>query len=219
VGKGQRESGLWAFLSRPSLYRLVNRFLGPGANLCIGAAIDAELGTSGSGLHLDLGCGPDSRLAPSGVALVGVDASLAYARALHRGGQRAVVALVEALPFRPGSFAGAWSFGLLHHLSEQSARSALQEAERVVKGGKVVVLDGVLPERSLRRPLAWLVRRLDRGRFMRDEAALRGLLGSSVDRSGPSSPHAPVDGRNERWRVRRLTYAWTGLEALWCVLE
>jgi hypothetical protein len=69
---------------------------------------------------------------------------------------------------------------------------------RVTKpGGQTVMFDAVLPDAAWRRPLAWLVRRLDLGARMRPQAGLEALLGVA-----------------ETWRCRRVSYARSGLEAL-----
>lgn len=198
-------SRLHAHLERPWLYGATWRALAPGVSRALLARIRVELDAAPAGgacdvsRVLDVGCGPRSWLAAAGVVAVGVDRSPACARAIRRAGGVAVVARAEALPFRADAFASVWSFGLHHHLSDANARRALGEAGRVA-AGRVVLFDGVLPQSRLRRPLAWVVRRLDRGRFLRSEAALRALL--------------PGDG----WRASRFTYSWTGLEGLWCVL-
>ena len=192
-------SHLHALLERPLVYAVVWRALAPGATRALLARIRAELAAAPEGRMLDVGCGPRSWLERAGAAPVGVDTSPAYARALYRSGGVAVVARAKALPFRTGSFGSVWCFGLLHHLSDEEARGALAEAGRVARPGRLVVFDAVLPRCALRRPLAWALRRLDRGGFLRGETAFRGVL---------------PDGD---WRVSRITYAWTGLEGLWCV--
>lgn len=192
---------LHALLDQAPIYALASRALAPGARRAVLARIRAELAVAPAGRALDVGCGPHSWLKRAGVSAVCVDTSPVYVRALRRRGARALVARAEALPFRTGSFASVWSFGLLHHLSEDAARRAVAEAARVAAGGRLVVFDGVLPRSRGRRLLAWAVRRLDRGRFMRDETALRAVLTAACS----------------RWRVSRFTYSWTGLEGIWCV--
>jgi SAM-dependent methyltransferase len=222
-----RRPRLSALLERPRVYALAGRLLAPGTASALAARIAAEVATLPPGRHLDLGCGPASRLARAGVSPIGVDLSPAYARALRRTGGLAVVARAEALPFRTGAFGAAWSFGLLHHLSDEAARRALAEARRVARSGRIVVFDAVWPRQARRRPLAWALRRLDRGGFMRDEAALHALLagapGTPAEPAEPVKPVEPATGREPRstagpsaaGRCRRFTYSWTGLEALW----
>lgn len=129
---------------------------------------------------LDVGCGPRSWLRSIGVRPVGVDRSHAAIQTFRRSSEAGVVASATALPFRSGASDSAWSFGLLHHLSDAAAATAVRELERVTKpGGHVVVFDGVRPGAD--GPLlARLIRRLDRGRWMRT----RGDLAALLDREG-----------------------------------
>lgn len=183
------------------VYRLLQRLLAPGAEPAIARRLS---GQSRGGLSLDAGCGPTSWLWPAGNAPYGVDICLDFARAFHRRSGRAVVASATALPFRTGCFDDVWSFGLLHHLSDGDARAAIREMRRVTRdGGQTVIFDAVLPRRAWTRPLAALLRKLDRGSWMRREETLQALLTTSAD----------------SWSYERITYAYTGLEGLWCRAE
>ncbi|MBI5281975.1 MAG: class I SAM-dependent methyltransferase [Candidatus Solibacter usitatus] len=167
-------------------YRLLQTLLAPGARRRLmeqSSACNQE-----SGRRLDVGCGPDRLL-----NAVGVDIDFKRIAAYARSGWPGVVASATALPFRDGTFGGVWSCGLLHHLNDEEARQALSEMRRV--GRRTVVLDGVPPEPRWRRPVAALIRRLDRGSWLRSEARLRALAG-------------------EAWTCRRITYSLTGLEGL-----
>ncbi len=64
--------------------------------------------------------------------------------------------------------------------------------------GHVVVIDAVMPRVALLRPLAWITRKLDRGRHMRTQAQLERLL----------------KGCGGEWKFQRETYALNGLECL-----
>lgn len=66
-------------------------------------------------------------------------------------------------------------------------------------GGYLVILDAALPEPAWKRPVAYALRRLDRGRFVRRQAHLISLLPSS-----------------QFWTVERFDYTVTGLELLGC---
>ena len=138
------------------------------------------------GRYLDVGCGPRSRLADAGVDAIGVD--------LHPGW--GITASATRLPFASSAFQSVWSVGLLHHLPDPAAHKALAEMSRVTEPhGYMVVFDGVLPEE--RRPLAWLVRRLDHGTKFRRQREHLELL-------------APFG----TWQYDRITYARTGLEGV-----
>lgn len=168
-------------------------WLAPGARKILGAALGQALPASGS--VLDVGCGAASWLWLTGAQPVGLDRDArAVARFALRG--RAVVGDAVALPFAAKSFDAVVSIGLLHHLDDAQANLALHEMHRVARG-KILVFDAVMPRATWCRPLPWAIRRLDRGRWMRSERALKTIL----DRHG-------------MWRSRRLTYSWTGLEGL-----
>jgi hypothetical protein len=77
----------------------------------------------------------------------------------------------------------------------------LNEAIRVSRpGGYVAILDAVAPVARWRRPIASVIRRMDRGRFMRSERSLQALFPN-----------------REKWSWQRFTAAATGLEMLSCV--
>ena len=126
---------------------------------------------------------------------VGVDIAMDRVRAF---GPAAVVASATALPFADGSFDTVWSSGLLHHLPDEAARAAVREMRRVTRAeGLTIIFDGVLPHHGWTRPIAWLIRRLDRGSWMRREEAFEALFDSPAD-----------------WRRERFTYSYTGLEGV-----
>lgn len=132
---------------------------------------------------------------------MGLDRSLSSAAAFRRRGGVAVTASADALPFRDHRFDLVYSFGLLHHLDEETARRAVSEMIRVTSPeGETIVVDSVWPERAWRRPVAWALRRLDRGGWVRSQAGVEALLPDRAE-----------------WSCERFTYAWTGLEGVWCV--
>jgi hypothetical protein len=80
------------------------------------------------------------------------------------------------LDVRAGAFDSVWSFGLLHHLPDDATGAAVREMRRVTTtAGSTVVFDGVLLTCDGSH-LAHLVRRLDRGRWMRSRQALTTLV-------------------------------------------
>lgn len=152
------------------------------------------------GRHLDVGCGMHSWLWKAGVEPFGIDISRARTAVFSRRG-RSADASATRLPFEDGAFDAVWCFGLLHHLDDRDASEAIDEMVRVTRpGGRTVVFDGVPPRRALKRPLAAIVRRLDRGRHMRPASSLLELFDDS-------------------WSVERFTYSYTGLEGVFCVRE
>ncbi len=191
----------WLLRARGILWRAGQALAAPGGALAITGLVREWLATHAvTGGHLDVGCGARSRLAAAGVQPVGVDSDAARVAAIIRDGGTALVAPSTRLPFADGAFGAVWSFGLLHHLDDAELEQSLGEMERVAKpGGWIVVFDAVPPRSGWRRPLAALVRALDKGRHMRTEEKLRAALATHGE-----------------WECRRVTYALNGLEALFC---
>jgi SAM-dependent methyltransferase len=187
----------------PWLYRLVGRVAAPGAKRRIHAVLEQWLHDHPTpGRCLDVGCGTDSWLCELGLKPVGVDLDARRVAAFSRRYGQALQASAMELPFADGACNSVWSFGLLHHLSDDDARRAVGEMRRVTSaGGCTVIFDAVLPRVAWKRPLATAVRRLDRGRWMRSQESLEALLAPNGD-----------------WERKRLTYSLTGLEALLCTL-
>lgn len=190
-------------LSNPRFYRLTQRILAPGANAGLTAAVKAVINRMPSvGDVLDVGCGPESWLASCGVNPIGLDISHRYIQRFNQHTRgRGVVASATSLPFRERSVDATWSIGLFHHLPDDMVVQSIQEMLRVTRSkGYVALIDGVLPCLSLRRVIAYSIRKLDRGRFFRTQDQLCSLLSREVE-----------------WQIERIIYTETGLEAVVCV--
>ena len=157
---------------------------------------------------LDIGCGP--KLAspwPNGT-LVGIDISSDFSRSYdsqaHFSGTTcevsSIVASATHLPFTNGSFSQCRSVGLFHHLSDSQVILALREADRVLDdGGKMILVDNIWPSSTIKNPCAWLIRRLDRGVWIRSEAHIKELF-------------VGVCGYITDWQI--IKYSFFGLEAV-----
>lgn len=198
------KSFVWRILENPIAYRISQLVLAPGAVTSVVSELKNCLDCSGGGMrHLDVGSGPASLLWNLGIRPIGVDPVHAYSKDFKSKGSEAVTASGAALPFRDDSFDRVWSFGLLHHLSNPMAEETIQEMLRVIRsGGRVVIFDGVIPNSFWRNPFVWVLRKLDRGRYMRKQAALESLL---ADR--------------RRWSVKRFRYCLWGHEGVLCVYQ
>lgn len=198
------ERSIFRLLEYPIVYNICTCLAAPGAEKDLNNKIRliiSKLPTANR--LLDVGCGPSSWLWHQNMHPVGLDISWSYSFAYLSHGELAVNASAEGLPFSDGTFDGVWSVGLFHHLPEAVAKMAIAECIRVTApGGYCVIFDNVFPEPTWTRPLAWLIRKLDRGRFIRRQKALESLLCN-----------------REQWQCERFSYSLYGLEGLFCVLR
>ncbi len=171
---------LYPILNNPLVYRASQVVLAPGANFFLRKHFN-KIFKDSKGLILDVGCGPQlNTSAGPEQKLVGLDINLGYIKSYSKDSQRkGVVGSAAAMPFRRNSFDECRSFGLLHHLADADARQTIQEIMRLTDGrGRVVIIDSVWPRRPYLRPLAWLLRKLDRGQWVRTEEALLEMVRS-----------------------------------------
>jgi len=207
---------LYELLEIPWVFRLSQVLLAPGKPWLF-RRMSRKVFKSSQGTVLDVGCGPRLITPKTDGLLVGVDVNEAYLRK-YTGGfvdqdPQAVfsppssrkclgfLAPAEHLPFADDSFDEARATGFLHHLSDENAADAIREMRRCLrKGGRLVVLEDVWPIRAWARPIAWLIRRLDRGEYMRTEEELLALFQEAC----PGN-----------WERRRFTYTFVGHELLY----
>lgn len=171
---------------------------------------------SSEGKVLDVGCGPAPHTPNPKGLIVGVDINEEYLRKytggfidtdleilaqpafIHR--RLGYLASADQLPFKDDFFDEVRSSSVFHHLPNQMVIRTVQEMNRCLRpGGRIVVFEDVWPIRPWTRPLAWLTRRLDRGKFMRRQEDLVSLIQIAC----PGS-----------WKSERFTYTYTGLEYL-----
>lgn len=188
-------------LDQPGFYSLVQNLLAYGANDLVLNHIQRLRAKLPKAEHiLDIGCGPKSWLWQVGAHPVGLDLTYSYCKAFHEKAEPAVMGSASVLPFPSGFFGEVWSIGMFHHLSDTLAQEAMDEMQRVCRpNGQVLILDAVLPVRAWQRPLAYALRRADRGRFVRSQPAFERLL--------PQRSH---------WSVERVAYSHTGMEIVIC---
>ena len=184
---------------KPWIYRLSQFILAPGSKKATTQRIKQLLKQLPTAHRiLEIGCGPSSFLWQMGLHPIGLDLSHVYTLTFHHHGYEVINGSAVALPFLDRSFDGVWSIGLLHHLSDGEAQQAVIEMMRIcLPGGYIVIFDSVLPNPSWRRPVAYFLRRVDRGRFVRREEEIKNLL--------------PL---NRCFKMERITYSLNGLEAM-----
>jgi len=130
---------------------------------------------------LDIGCGVGAsvRYLPQGVGYVGIDVSQPYidrARADYAGRGEFLCADAGAVDAATiGQFDLAFSFGVLHHLSDDIVNRVIKLVRAVVRpGGRFVTIDPCyVPGQNA---IAKLLIDNDRGEFVRDEGGYRRLM-------------------------------------------
>lgn len=137
---------------------------------------------------LDVGCGPGDYSAWYLGRYTGLDLSKEY---IHEASQKMpdrtfVVADATTFELTPSSFDVAVSIGLYHHLSDDmTVRSIERVLSHLKEGCDFHVFDAVLPRRFWVNPAGFVLRKMDRGRFVRTREQYRQLL----ERLGPSVIH------------------------------
>jgi SAM-dependent methyltransferase len=132
---------------------------------------------------LDIGCGVGAslRYLPDSVNYVGIDISEAYiAKAQAQYGKRATFICADVAAFDAttlGKFDRAFSFGVLHHLSDEIAARLIALVRYVVKpGGTFVTADPCYSPGQ--HPVAKLLIDNDRGKHIRDVEGFERIVSS-----------------------------------------
>ena len=128
---------------------------------------------------LDVGCGTGALAGffPA-KSYLGIDCSPTYVCAAGKkhSQHRFAVADATQLPLSDRSFDGVVISGVLHHLSNETARKVLEEVARVLRpGGRFVVWEDI-PTRRAWNLVGHLIHALDVGEFIRPPQEYRGLL-------------------------------------------
>ena len=202
-----------ALLEIPFVYSFVQFIAAPGQKKLLGTHFNGIFEYS-KGLVIDIGCGPKLTTPPPEGTLVGVDININYIRKFMRGESltllakahsektriMGMVSSVDELSVHGDLFDECRCAGVLHHLPPENARTAIGEMHRSVRrGGRIIIFDNVMPLSGFTRPLAWLIRKMDRGEWVRSEEQLVQLVQSAGE---------------EIWTSTRFTYSYYGLEGM-----
>jgi len=164
-------------LELPSAYNLVGRLsaLGGVAQLraLFGEFIDAQEHDS----VLELGCGTGAWPVSRYKRYVRTDINERYFPASTPPGvEFRKVDAANLSCFADGTFDLVYSAGLYHHLPDEAVIRSLRESARVLgEGGSIVVFDAILPTSAFNIP-ARILRKLDRGEWVRAQAHTTALL-------------------------------------------
>ncbi len=165
-------------LEIPSLYRLLARCFNTDS---AHRQLLTRIGYAPGLRVLDVGCGPGDLaryFEPSDY--VGIDVSEEYiqhARRNHGGTFHSLPA--ERIGELTGPFDLTVMFGVFHHLSDESVRKTLEGLAQLLKRqGRFVLMEAVWPSYRWDLP-GYVLRKLDRGQFVRTRAQWCRLLGET----------------------------------------
>ncbi len=173
--------GIWSSLSRPAIYRFLQRISGSDHARRVFA--DEVVRCGADDRILDIGCGTAEliELIPPTASYLGIDSRaryIAHARRCYGDRARFLLGTIEELAVEDAGprdivLAGA----VLHHLDDRTAHGLLEKARSVlVPGGRFVAGDPViLPDQH---PVARTVARFDRGHHVRTVEQTRSLIGA-----------------------------------------
>lgn len=179
-------SPLWVLFERPSIYRLNQQITGRMVAQALKRLLKQHLALTGGEVVLDIGCGvgdyvscfPDQRY-------IGIDINSDYIEQARQAyGHSANVEFlcqdVNHLDNTTLEADCAYCAAVSHHLTNDEILNLVHNILKLVKG-KFVIVDFCLPS-VWRNPLAYVLVKLDRGRYGRTRDHLVELLRASSAR-------------------------------------
>lgn len=155
-------------MEQPILYKFVQETLAGGGHEIIKKFLIKQIPRK-AGTILDQGCGTGEYALLFVERYTGLDNSakdIEFAKR-HYPGKFIVGNAAKMNKLKSDSFDAVFAVGLHHHLTDQMARRAFLEAIRVTKkGGKVIIIDAMLPKNPLNIP-GLILRKIDRGGYVR----------------------------------------------------
>ena len=130
---------------------------------------------------LDFGCGTGEFAGDfPATQYVGLDPTTGYLRfaVAHRPGSY-LASTGEALALATATFDASLVCGVLHHLPDTVARMAMAELARVLRPEATVLVLEDTPPPAGQNPAGHLMHAVDRGGYIRNEAAYRAIFGPS----------------------------------------
>ena len=203
-------------LEKRSVYNLVQTLMGFGGAQQVRhlftVILDAEYYQS----VLELGCGTGRWSVKNYEKYVRTDINEAYFPSEAAPGMEfRKIDATDLSSFLDRSFDLVYSIGLYHHLPDGAVVTSLRESSRVLRQpGKIVVMDAILPTCLYNVP-AWVIRKMDRGDWVRKEERVVELIeqsGLSVRRQarcrwGPGLEGCFFDCVPEGWRAATVVKA------------
>ncbi len=160
----------------PIFYKLLQATLAAGGHSIIKKYLLSEVPKKATKI-LDQGCGTGEYSLLFGERYTGIDYDSDYinhAKSRYPS-SKFIVGSADKMPINSNSFDATFAVGLHHHLTDKQANLAFKEALRVTKkGGKVIIVDAMLPKNRYNF-IGLFLRKMDRGgnvRIVKDTVSL-----------------------------------------------
>lgn len=166
----QRNLGLYKFLSYAPVYDFVQAIFGAkrGRECLLRDYIKPQSGMA----ILDIGCGTAEILKylPNDIIYYGVEPEKKYISAMPADTRGIFLCNdIDSMPSIDIKFDIVLALGVVHHLDDAQADKLFSFARRALKKtGRLITIDGVFT--SKQNPIAKILLRMDRGKFVRNEA-------------------------------------------------
>jgi ubiquinone/menaquinone biosynthesis C-methylase UbiE len=165
----------------PIFYKLLQATLAGGGHAVIKKYLKKVVPKKAKKI-LDQGCGTGEYSLLFGDRYVGIDNNRDYIEQARKKypGQFIIGTATDMKDLKRNYFDSVFAVGLHHHLTDEQARQAILESIRVCKkGGKVIIIDAMLPKNSFNIP-GLVLRKMDRGGFVRPVAKTLELLPDKI---------------------------------------
>jgi ubiquinone/menaquinone biosynthesis C-methylase UbiE len=160
----------------PLFYKLLQTTLARGGHTIIKKYLQENISKTDQKI-LDQGCGTGEYSLLFGNRYTGLDICFDYIEDAKKKYSRSfTVGSAAKMHFADNKFDVVFAVGLHHHLTEEQGKNAIKESLRVVKeGGRVLIIDAMLPKNKLNL-FGLILRKMDRGGFVRDHRKTLTLL-------------------------------------------
>ncbi|MBU3922735.1 class I SAM-dependent methyltransferase [Patescibacteria group bacterium] len=166
---------LYKFIEKPKIYNFIEKILSLGNKSCERCLLEL-INSNKHDLLLDVGCGTAkyANLLPG--KYYGIDTNkdyIDYAKNNYKGNFSVMDA--TDLEFPDNNFNFVFNVGVLHHISDENVKMALDEMKRVCKNnGKIFIIEAIYPSKI--NFIGYLLFKFDRGKYTRTINNLKELL-------------------------------------------
>lgn len=178
---------LYRILDKAFIYNISQKILAPGDKGQMKDLLNDAIRPYRYSAVLELGAGTGAYSPKDFTNCSVTDINHAYLKN-GKSGSMPVCCDATKPAFKPDTFDLVFSMGLSHHLSDMEYRHLLNSVTTILKkNGVFMVLDNIWPTNKI-NPIAYLIRRFDRGKYIRtasqQEKILSGYFATVSSKTG-----------------------------------